>query len=51
MVLIADWMKRVAEICVSAKSEEGLASFEAALSDIREEVRELALKFPLPTEG
>ncbi len=51
MSLIADWMRKVADICVSAKDEAGLSGFEKELSAIREEVRELALRFPLPTEG
>ena len=51
MVLIADWMKSVAEICVKAKSEEKLDDFTEELAEIRAEVKELALKFPLPTEG
>ena len=51
MIMIADWMKEVAEICVKAKSEERLDDFIDELANIREGVRELALEFPLPTEG
>ena len=51
MILIADWMKIVAEICVKAKAEDKLDDFVDELAKIREEVKELALRFPLPTEG
>lgn len=51
MVQIADWMKMVAEICQKAKSEEKLDDFSEELEAIRDGVKELALKFPLPTEG
>jgi len=48
MMKIANWMKRVLDICVKAKDEQGLDSFEAELSGIRDEVRKLALDFPVP---
>ena len=48
MKLVADWMKRVADICVKAKTEDGLDKYMEELGAIREEVRKLALKFPLP---
>ncbi len=51
MIKIADWMKEVAEICVKAGSEDKLDDFADELSKIHEEVKALALEFPLPTEG
>lgn len=45
---IAGWMKRVIDICVEAGNEEKLNDYESELAEIREEVRELALKFPIP---
>ena len=48
MQQIADWMYAVVQICVKAKDEEGLAKFGKELAEIREEVREMALKFPVP---
>lgn len=48
MKLLAGWMKKVAEICVKAESEEGLAKFEKELTEVAEEVRALALEFPVP---
>lgn len=48
MKTIAGWMKKVADICVEAGSEEKLGEFTAELMTIRNEVRELALKFPVP---
>lgn len=51
MLKIADWMKEVAEICVKAGSEDKLDDFVDELSEIHEEVKALALEFPLPTEG
>lgn len=51
MIKIADWMKEVAEICVKAGSEDKLDDFADELGKIHEEVKALALEFPLPTEG
>lgn len=48
MKKIAFWMKKVADICKKAGDEEGLAQYEKELAGIREEVRELSLKFPVP---
>lgn len=45
---IAIWMKQVVDICVAAKSEENLNQYDEDLGQIREEVRTLALKFPIP---
>lgn len=50
MVKIADWMKAVAEICVEVKSEEKLVDASDKLEEIHEEVKALALEFPLPAE-
>lgn len=44
MVKIAEWMKEVAEVCEGKRKE-------SELKRIRGEVKELALEFPLPTEG
>lgn len=59
MKTIAGWMKQVADICVEAHAaqpnetddEALLAPYEEQLSQIRAEVRELALRFPLPATG
>lgn len=48
MIKIAEWMRRVADLCVKAKNEDGLTQYENELKEIREEVRELALGFPIP---
>lgn len=48
MAQIADWMKRVADICKQAKSEENLANYTLELGKVRSEVRTLATKFPVP---
>lgn len=48
MQQIAAWMKQVAEICVKAENEENLAQYDPELNQIRAEVRDLALKFPIP---
>ena len=45
---LALWMKKVADICQEAKSEENLLKFSAELETIHDEVRTLALKFPVP---
>ena len=43
MIKIADWMQKTAEICAGKRDE-------AELKKMREEVRKLALKFPLPSD-
>ncbi|MBQ8985193.1 serine hydroxymethyltransferase [Candidatus Saccharibacteria bacterium] len=48
MEKLADWMKKVADICKKAGSEEKLADYADELEPIRAEVKELALKFPIP---
>lgn len=48
MKTIAEWMKAVAEICVKAETEEELDIYAENLAVIREEVRKMALRFPLP---
>ncbi len=45
---LASWMKRVADICIKAESEEHLPDFQDRLDNIHNEVRELALRFPIP---
>ena len=51
MIKIADWMKEVAEIRIKAGSEDKLEDFSDELGKIHDEVKALALEFPLPTEG
>lgn len=48
MIQIAKWMKEVADICKKAESESNLANFEEELENIHQEVKALALKFPVP---
>ena len=48
MKLLATWMKKVADICKEAGSEDNLVSYEAELETIRAEVRDVALRFPVP---
>ncbi len=48
MITLAHWMKKVADICAEAGTEEKLANFAAELETIKSEVRTLALKFPVP---
>lgn len=48
MITLALWMKKVADICKEAKTEENLDKYSADLETIRTEVRDLALKFPVP---
>lgn len=48
MRLLADWMRRVADICVKAGSEDALDGYATELANIRDEVRTLALQFPVP---
>lgn len=47
MKILASWMKQVADICARAKDED-LSPFEDELAKIHDEVKELALKFPVP---
>lgn len=46
MAKIADWMERVAKICQTTEEED--FDNNAELAKMREEVRELALQFPVP---
>lgn len=46
---IAHFMKQVADICVKAKTEENLANYSEEFAVIRQAVRNLALKFPVPS--
>ena len=52
MVKIAEWMEKVAKLCQKANAD-GVKDLETAypeeLAAIREEVKALALKFPVPT--
>ena len=48
MIILADWMKQVADICKKAETEENLEKYNDELEKIHAEVKELALKFPVP---
>ena len=48
MKSLAIWMKKVAEICQKAETEENLSKCTTELQKIHQEVRNLALKFPVP---
>lgn len=48
MQQIAHWMKQVAEICAKAGDKKGLAAHKDELKALRAEVKELALRFPVP---
>jgi len=45
---IAKYMKKVADVCVGLGSEDRLADAREELDAIREDVKKLALKFPIP---
>lgn len=51
MKQIARWMRRVVDICAGLGVESLLVNAEPELSAIREEVKALALKFPVPGIG
>lgn len=48
MTKLAKWMKQVLDICVEAGNESGLDEHRTQLEEIRKEVKDLALKFPIP---
>lgn len=48
MVKLADWMKQVADICIKAETEAELDHYAEDLAAIKEEVRAVALKHPVP---
>lgn len=48
MKTLALWMKKVADICQKAETEEKLSDFASELESIHTEVKKLALKFPVP---
>jgi glycine hydroxymethyltransferase len=48
MKVLANWLKQVANICKKAEKEENLADYQEELAKIRAEVKNLALKFPIP---
>lgn len=48
MKMIADWMKAVALICQKAGEEGNLSNYSDELKALRREVKELAIKFPIP---
>lgn len=47
MKILALWMKKVAEICQNAETEENLPKFSSELESLKSEVKTLALKFPI----
>ena len=49
MQKLADWMKRVADICKEAGTEDNLKDYAEDLTTIKNEVRDLALQFPVPS--
>lgn len=48
MKQVAQWMKQVADLCVKAGSEDQLADYQEELDRLRQEVKALATKFPVP---
>ena len=48
MKQIAKWMKQVADICVKAGEVERLEDYAEELDEIRTEVKDIALRFPVP---
>ncbi len=48
MKQVAKWMKQVVEICQKAGDEARLEKYTKELDAIRDQVRELALRFPVP---
>lgn len=50
MARIAEWMQRVAEIAVAIRGGKTERGFAPELKILREEVRTLALQYPLPSE-
>ena len=50
MLKIADWMKTVVDICVRRRDGEAKEIALPELEKMRADVRELALKFPLPSD-
>ncbi len=49
MQQLANWMKDVALICAKAQTEANLKDYTENLAKIRDEVRALTLKFPIPS--
>lgn len=45
---LAGWMKEVATICQKAKTDENLKDYKDDLEKIHKEVKQMALKFPIP---
>lgn len=48
MIALASWMKKVADICKEAGSEDNLDKYTKPLATIHDEVKKTALKFPVP---
>ncbi len=49
MKTLASWMKKIAKICKEAGTEDNLSKYSAELETIKKEVKELAIKFPVPS--
>ena len=49
MKKLAFWMKEVAELCVAAASEDNLEDYAEKFAIIRDEVKDLTKKFPVPS--
>lgn len=50
MKRLAEWMQKVAEICQKAEMDVNLDEYEEELNNIHTEVRDLALKYSLPSD-
>ena len=50
MKQIANWMYQVAQICIKAQTENNLDQYSKELSEIAHEVKQLARRFPLPSD-
>lgn len=48
MAKVAEWMKQVVDICMKAGDKKGLKAYDKELEKIRDEVKTLALSFPVP---
>ena len=48
MKTLAHWMKKVADLCAKAETEAGLKDYAENFAVVREEVRTLSHKFPVP---
>ena len=49
MKALASWMEKIAKICKEAGTEDNLPKYSAELETFKKEVKELAIKFPIPS--